>query len=210
MSAEERDTLERWARRPTTAQALAMRARVVLPSAAGQPILHVARDEDISWATAREWRRRFLRGGWTGCSMSRAPVHPPITRCGGRTRADPDARNDAARRDALEHALDGAASGLSQSAVAPHLAGLRAAAAPHRDLQAVDRPALHRESARHRRPLSRSRPIARWCCASTRRVADPSARSHRSHSCRCGRAKSSGGPTTTCATAPRRCSPRST
>lgn len=61
LSADERATLERWARRPTTAQALARRARIVLASAAGTPILHVARDEGISWATAREWRRRFLR-----------------------------------------------------------------------------------------------------------------------------------------------------
>jgi len=61
LTADERETLERWARRPTTAQALAMRARIVLASAAGKPILQVAREEDISWATAREWRRRFLR-----------------------------------------------------------------------------------------------------------------------------------------------------
>lgn len=61
MSAEERDTLERWARRPTTSQALAMRARVVLASAAGQSILDVARAEDISWATAKRWRARFIR-----------------------------------------------------------------------------------------------------------------------------------------------------
>ena len=61
VTADERDTLERWARRPTTAQALAMRARIVLASATGKAILQVARDEDISWATARHWRRRFLR-----------------------------------------------------------------------------------------------------------------------------------------------------
>ena len=61
LTADERETLERGARRPTTAQALAMRARIVLASAAGKPILQVAREEDISWATAREWRRRFLR-----------------------------------------------------------------------------------------------------------------------------------------------------
>lgn len=61
LTADERETLERWVRRPTTAQALAMRARIVLASADGKPILQVAREEDISWATAREWRRRFLR-----------------------------------------------------------------------------------------------------------------------------------------------------
>jgi len=61
LTSDERATLERWARRPTTAQALAMRARIVLASAAGKAILQVARDEDITWSTAREWRRRFLR-----------------------------------------------------------------------------------------------------------------------------------------------------
>jgi len=61
ITAEERETLERWTRRPTTAQGLARRARVVLASAAGTPILHVAQAEGISWATAQRWRSRFLR-----------------------------------------------------------------------------------------------------------------------------------------------------
>ena len=39
---EERDTLERWARRPTTAQALAQRARVVLACASGGTNTRVA------------------------------------------------------------------------------------------------------------------------------------------------------------------------
>ncbi len=32
LSAEERETLQRWARRPTTAQAVAQRARLTAPS----------------------------------------------------------------------------------------------------------------------------------------------------------------------------------
>ena len=39
---EERDPLERWARRPTTAQALAQRARVVLACASGGTNTRVA------------------------------------------------------------------------------------------------------------------------------------------------------------------------
>lgn len=35
-SAEERETLQRWARRPKTAQALALRARIVLACAEGK------------------------------------------------------------------------------------------------------------------------------------------------------------------------------
>ena len=54
-----------------------------------------------------------------------------------------------------------------------------------------------------------TRPIARWCCASTR-----SRRSRRSSApprcCRCAPAKSSATPTTTSGTAPPTCSPRST
>jgi transposase len=61
MTAQERATLERWARRQTSAQALAMRARVVLASADGHSILDVAREERISWATAKRWRSRFIR-----------------------------------------------------------------------------------------------------------------------------------------------------
>jgi hypothetical protein len=38
LTTEERETLERWARRPTTAQALALRARLVLRCAAGEPV----------------------------------------------------------------------------------------------------------------------------------------------------------------------------
>ena len=56
ITAEERETLERWARRPTTAQGLARRARVVLASTVGTPILQVAQAEGISLATARRWR----------------------------------------------------------------------------------------------------------------------------------------------------------
>ncbi len=41
---EERDMLERWARRPTTAQALAQRARVVLACAGGVTNTRVARE----------------------------------------------------------------------------------------------------------------------------------------------------------------------
>ena len=37
VTAEERERLQEWARRPKTAQALALRSRIVLECAAGQP-----------------------------------------------------------------------------------------------------------------------------------------------------------------------------
>jgi hypothetical protein len=37
LTSEETETLERWARRPTTAQALARRARIILSCGPGRP-----------------------------------------------------------------------------------------------------------------------------------------------------------------------------
>jgi hypothetical protein len=48
LTTEERETLERWARRPTTAQALAQRARMILACAEGRPNDHVAGIERVT------------------------------------------------------------------------------------------------------------------------------------------------------------------
>ncbi len=58
---EEREVLERWARRPTTAQALAQRARVILACATGKTNTRVAREQRLAKQTVGKWRARFLR-----------------------------------------------------------------------------------------------------------------------------------------------------
>lgn len=60
LKAEERETLERWARRRTTAQALALRARIVLASAAGTTNTMIAREARVKKQTVGKWRARFL------------------------------------------------------------------------------------------------------------------------------------------------------
>ena len=60
LTPDERETLERWARRPKTAQALAFRSRVVLACGAGQPNGQVARRERVRPATVGRWRQRFV------------------------------------------------------------------------------------------------------------------------------------------------------
>ncbi len=57
---EERETLERWARRPTTAQALAQRARIVLACVSGRDNSAVAVDARVTRQTVGRWRRRFV------------------------------------------------------------------------------------------------------------------------------------------------------
>ncbi len=60
LTAEERETLERWARRPTTAQALAQRARIVLACATGKDNHVVAREAGVTRQTVGRWRARFI------------------------------------------------------------------------------------------------------------------------------------------------------
>ena len=57
---EERQTLERWTRRPTTAQALAQRARIVRSCAAGALNQTVAVDIGVTRLTVGRWRQRFI------------------------------------------------------------------------------------------------------------------------------------------------------
>jgi transposase len=57
---DERERLERWARRPTTAQALAQRARVILGCAANETNTRVARQLRLTKQTVGKWRSRFL------------------------------------------------------------------------------------------------------------------------------------------------------
>ena len=60
LTEDERDTLERWARRPTSARALAERARLVLECAAGKTNTVVARELRLTKQTIGKWRARFL------------------------------------------------------------------------------------------------------------------------------------------------------
>ena len=64
----ERSTLERWERRPKTAQALALRVRMVLAGAAGRSNTAVGADLGVSGATVGKWRSRFVERRLHGLS----------------------------------------------------------------------------------------------------------------------------------------------
>ena len=59
LSDAERETLQRWVRRHTSAQALAQRSRIVLACAEGRTNQEVAAAERVHPATVAKWRNRF-------------------------------------------------------------------------------------------------------------------------------------------------------
>jgi transposase len=56
----EQETLQNWARRPKSAQALALRARIVLRCAEGTTNTEVARQVQVRTQTVGKWRQRFV------------------------------------------------------------------------------------------------------------------------------------------------------
>jgi hypothetical protein len=60
LTAEEPETLEQWARRPTTAQALAQHARLVLACARDRTNGDIAIAAGVTRQTVGRWRHRFV------------------------------------------------------------------------------------------------------------------------------------------------------
>jgi transposase len=73
---EQRSTLENWARRPKTAQALALRARIILACAEGHPNGVVARLTRVRQQTVGKWRARFVSHGLEGLLDEPRPGAP--------------------------------------------------------------------------------------------------------------------------------------
>lgn len=73
---EQREALERWSRRPTTAQALALRARIILACAHGGSNTSLAEELGLNRSTVEKWRRRFLKLGLDGLLDEPRPGAP--------------------------------------------------------------------------------------------------------------------------------------
>ena len=76
LSDEERSVLEAWTRRRTTAQALALRARIVLAAAGQLTNAEIAELEGVSRPTVTKWRNRFAAKRLEGLMDEPRPGRP--------------------------------------------------------------------------------------------------------------------------------------
>jgi len=76
LSEDERRTLENWVKRRSTAQGLALQARIVLACAQGGSNLAVAARLGINRGTVSKWRARFLRDQLEGLPDEPRPGVP--------------------------------------------------------------------------------------------------------------------------------------
>lgn len=131
LEAADKEKLEMLARRPKTAQRVAVRSKIVLRAAEGQSNQEIARALGITGATVGKWRERFRVSGMEGLSDEPRPGAP---------RQITDAQVEEAVRRTLESTPESATHwstrslareiGLSQSAIVRiwHSFGLQ----PHR------------------------------------------------------------------------------
>jgi transposase len=72
----QREILEQWARRPTSAQALALRARIILRLAEGHSTTAVTQHFRVHIQTVSKWRERFRARGLDGLLDEPRPGQP--------------------------------------------------------------------------------------------------------------------------------------
>ncbi|MGA7317703.1 MAG: IS630 family transposase [Silvibacterium sp.] len=118
LTAQQRRQLQSWVLRPKTAQALAMRSRIVLLAADGLNNTEIARRQRCSLPTAGKWRQRFIDQGLDGLLDEPRPGTPrrisdaDVERVLARTlESQPEAATHWSTRQMA------AATGLSQSTV---------------------------------------------------------------------------------------------
>jgi transposase len=133
----EREQLQRWARRATTSQALARRAKIVLACAEGKDNKAVAAESRTTEHTVARWRGGFTRKRLDGLHDQKRPGRPPSVLLDRVEEVVTATRGTAQGRHALVEGLDGQAQRTEQVHRRADLAQVRPQAPPQRYVQAV-------------------------------------------------------------------------
>jgi transposase len=143
VTSEEREKLAVLARRPKTAQGLAMRARIVLGCDAGLSNGAVARKLQITGATVCKWRERFRVNRLEGL-LDEPRVGAPRSITDKQVEAVVTKTLESMPADSTHWStrLMATKAGLSQTAIVQHLARFRIAAPPSGELQVLQRPSV--------------------------------------------------------------------
>ena len=171
LTAAERSALQDLAKRRRTAQGLVRRARIVLAAAEGKDNKAIAQEIGGDKKTVGKWRFAVHR-------VDGLHDEPTQRRIGDEEIAETVRLTLETTPPGATHWSLRALAGQPRAFDNPsHLASLLPTAAPHRDFQALNRSAVCREGARHRRDLHGSA-RARHGALRRREELDPSARSH--------------------------------
>jgi transposase len=156
LTEDERMQLQAWARRPKSAQALALRSRIVLTAADGLGSTAVAAKLGINVSTARKWRSRFLTDRLDGLTDEPRPGLPRTVR-DEQVEAVITATLESTPANATHWSTRSMAAelGLSQSAVSRIWRAFGAAAAPAGVVEAEPGSVIHRQGPRRRGPVPR-------------------------------------------------------
>ena len=119
IAAEQRTALQNWARRPKSAQALALRGKIILACSEGKSnTAEVAEPLSDRKQMVGKWRARFVENGLDGLLDEPRPGTPrKVSDAEVERVLAADSGVAAARCYALEHALAGRQCGLSRSTV---------------------------------------------------------------------------------------------
>ena len=151
LSEQERAYLERQVRRHRVARSLSERCRAILRCADGLPSKAVAAELGLHEHTVGKWRRRFLKDRCEGLLDEARPGRP-------RTIKDDQVaaviertlRTTPADANALVDPLNGCGNRFIPTPRSAAVGGIRPAAAPEPDIQAVWRSSICRQSTRYR------------------------------------------------------------
>ena len=175
-SEEERETLERWTRRRTGTQQIAVRSRIVLRCGEGLSNREVAEPLEVSELTVGKWLERFRLRRLEGLvdeprpgaprSITDEEVEEVITKTLESTRRRTPLTGPRGQWPRIWACRRPRSLGSGVlSAVQPHLA---------KDLQVYHRSLLRRKGARRRLVFTSIFPSEPWFCASTSNCSSPS------------------------------------